>query len=117
MTSIINASEEIARANRFAGTVRLLKVAHVVSRDPERELTELPGLETRWTRASSIAVANFSATCFLTGTELQLNRSYPVGLIDSSWAGVSITTLSSMASCGRCGLDARVGCSGGSPCV
>ena len=77
----------------------------------------MPGLETRWARANNLTVANFSATCFLTGAELQLNRAYPVGLIDSSWAGVSITALSSMASCGRCGLDARAGCPGGNPYV
>ena len=40
MTSIINASHEIARANSFSAKVRLLKVAHVASYDPERELAE-----------------------------------------------------------------------------
>lgn len=112
MTSIINATEEIAAASAFGPTVRLLKVAHTASLDPSRELVELPALETRWTPASNVSVANFSATCFLTGSMLQRQRGYPVGLIDSSWAGVGITTLSSAASCARCGIDANIGCPG-----
>lgn len=113
MTSIINASTEIAAANGFSHSIRLLKVAHTASHDPSVELQELSALETGWVAANNVTVANFSATCFLTGSMLQLSRGYPIGLIDSSWAGVGITTLSSRTSCARCAVDALVGCPGG----
>jgi sialate O-acetylesterase len=110
MTSIINATTEIAAANAMGASVRLMKVQHVESSDPTTELRELPGLETRWSRASNVTVSNFSAFCFLTGAGLQHVRKYPIGLIDSSWAGVAITPLSSRASCARCGVDGTRGC-------
>ena len=110
MTSIINASSEIAAADAMGASVRLLKVKHVESNDPTTELRELPGLETRWSRTSNVTVSNFSAFCFLTGAGLQKVRKYPIGLIDSSWAGVAITPLSSRASCARCGVDGTRGC-------
>lgn len=110
MTSIINATTEIAAANDMGASIRLMKVQHVESRDPTTELRELPGLETRWSRASNLTVSNFSAFCFLTGAGLQHVRKYPIGLIDSSWAGVAITPLSSRASCARCGVDGTRGC-------
>eukprot|EP00040_Diaphanoeca_grandis_P022019 m.117790 g.117790 ORF g.117790 m.117790 type:complete len:536 (-) comp28606_c0_seq3:337-1944(-) len=110
MTSIINATAEIEAANLVGGAVRLLKVKKIASLTPMVEIDDLLGLETNWTRSSNVTVSNFSATCFLTGTMLQKHLGYPVGLIDSSWAGVAITPLSSLASCARCGVDADVAC-------
>lgn len=63
------------------------QVKHVVSYQPTVELDEIPELETSWTRTSNVTVSNFSATCFLTGSTLQSHLGYPVGLVDSSWAG------------------------------
>jgi sialate O-acetylesterase len=68
MTSIINATNEIAAANSLGRSVRLFKVQHTASTDPATELIELPGLETQWSVASNVTVSNFSATCWLTGS-------------------------------------------------
>ena len=116
MTSIVNASAEIAAANAHSDSVRLLKVKHTCATvDHIVEFDDLQGLETRWSRATNVTVSNFSATCWLTGSMLQRHLGYPVGLIDSSWAGVAITPLMSEASCSRCGIDATIGCDTGHP--
>jgi len=112
LTSVINAAAEVEAANAVGAAVRLLKVKKIASADATVEDADLPGLETRWSYARNVTAANFSATCWLTGSMLQQHLGIVVGLVDSSWAGVGIPTLSSRASAALCGVDATRGCPG-----
>ncbi|KAL3892624.1 MAG: hypothetical protein SGPRY_014949 [Prymnesium sp.] len=89
-----NATEEIARANKYP-LIRLFTVGQKTkSREP---LSDLQTVEEGWSVASAKAVGNgtftyFSAVCWVFGREVfdALDGEVPIGLISNNWGGTPV---------------------------
>lgn len=91
LKNITNAAEVLATAEN--PQIRLYQVPRVWSRTP------MTTLNARWTLCTPQTAGNFSAVGYLTGAQIQKTVGVPVGLIDISWGGCrieSMTTLESM---------------------
>ena len=81
----LNAPAEIdAAAN---DRIRMLTVPHAHSAVPQETLPD----GATWETARPETVRDWSATCYYFARALQRHRDVPLGLLDSSWGGTSIT--------------------------
>ncbi|KAM9853189.1 sialate O-acetylesterase [Aulostomus maculatus] len=103
-SQIFNASEELALADKYP-YVRPFMVALNTS---ETALTDLMGVELRWSLASADTVAQFSAVCWLFGRYMFEQLKYPIGLVESCWGGTPVEAWSSSGALQQCGLEQTV---------
>lgn len=81
-----NYEQEKEEANRYPN-IRFLLVKQAISPKPSEKIEAVDG---GWQVCSSKSVANFSATGYFFGRDLNKYRNVPVGLIDTSWGGTII---------------------------
>ena len=75
----LNYEDEISRSDD--PTLRMFTVQHAVADKPQTDV------EGSWAPAHGESIANFSATAYFFGRELQKALNVPIGLIHSSWGG------------------------------
>ncbi len=85
---VMNWQQEKIEANNYPN-IRLLQVSRVISGRPLDNLEVNNG---GWMVCNAENVADFSATAYFFGRDLNKYRDVPVGLIDSSWGGTIIET-------------------------
>ncbi len=80
---VLGYEEEIAQAGSYP-EIRLLHIDNTASPTPLREASVRYG---GWQVCSPETIADFSATAYFFGKELQQRLKVPVGLIESCWGG------------------------------
>ena len=78
MSSIINSSHEISSSLRYRD-VRFSQVAPAWTEEPQLDL--LHGLSLPWQPPTYTALSRFSATCWMFGTGLHVNKNIPIGVV------------------------------------
>lgn len=108
---IVNASAELARANAFSATIRLMRApcnsfGISAASAPLRDFA----IVYPWVAASNSTVHDFSAECWLAARDMyeagradNTTDGVPVGAIQADWPGTHIVVHSSAAALVACG--------------
>ncbi len=91
---VLNYEQEKAEANRYPD-IRLLHIEKAIAPSPQ---DDIKATADGWQVCSGKTVADFSATAYFFGRDLNKYRNVPVGLIDTSWGGTIIETWTSRES-------------------
>ncbi|XP_069805093.1 sialate O-acetylesterase-like [Dendropsophus ebraccatus] len=105
VSEIFNASQEMAKAAKYP-FVRLFTAALQTSKT---ELLDLPKVALNWSipTPQNLGHGNytyFSAVCWIFGRHLAHKLKYPIGLVESVWAGTLVEAWSSKTALSKCGL-------------
>ncbi|XP_048239906.1 sialate O-acetylesterase-like [Haliotis rufescens] len=97
---VFNSTAEIAASLKY-GDIRIMRVGNHQSTTPFTEF-QANGISVKWTRPTKGAVTYFSAVCWFFGENIQADRKYPIGLIESNWGGTPIEAWSSPDALSAC---------------
>jgi len=88
----LNPDRELGAEHR--DNIRLITIPKDTALNPEYNFES----NERWVVANSDTLKDFSAVCYFTARELDIDPSIPIGLIDSTWGGTRIESWMSLES-------------------